>query len=257
MSTHDGTSTLRLTPAQVEGFHRDGFLAIAAITDDAEVAELRVLIDGLFRREDGFAAGDRLELGADAVREPLTQIVNPERYAPRLVQGAAYRNAGAIARQLLGEGCAPTGHHAILKPARIGGGTPWHQDEAYWDPRCAHRAVSIWIALQPATTENGCMRFVRGSHRGPVLPHELISADAHGLRLRGAAPEGAEVVCPLPAAGATVHDGRTVHGAGANASGEPRRALVFGFGLAPVLLDAPNHYPWQRPEWLSPVNPGN
>ena len=62
--------------------------------------------------------------------------------------------------------CVPTGNHAILKPARIGGATPWHQDEAYWDPRYAHRAVSIWLALQPATLENGCMRFIAGSHRG-------------------------------------------------------------------------------------------
>ena len=95
-------------------------------------------------------------------RAPLPQIVNPERYAPRLIQGLAYRNAGEIARQLLGPDCMPTGNHAILKPARIGGATPWHQDEAYWDPRYAHRAVSIWLALQPATLENGCMRFISG-----------------------------------------------------------------------------------------------
>ncbi len=256
MTRGDATS-LRLEDAEVEAFRRDGFLRIAAIADEAEVAILRRLIDELFRRETGFAPGDRIELGADAALEPLSQAVNPERYAPRLVQGSAWRNARAIARQLLGDGCVPTGNHAILKPARIGGGTPWHQDEAYWDPRHAHRAVSIWIALQPATTENGCMRFIRGSHRGPVLPHELVSADAHGLRLRDEPPQGEVAVCELPAGGATVHDGRTVHGAGANASGQPRRALVFGFGLAPVHLDTPNHYPWQRPEWSLPSNAGN
>jgi ectoine hydroxylase-related dioxygenase (phytanoyl-CoA dioxygenase family) len=184
-------------------------------------------------------------------RAPLPQIVNPERYAPRLIQGLAYRNAREIARQLLGSDCVPTGNHAILKPARIGGATPWHQDEAYWDPRYAHRAVSIWLALQPATLENGCMRFIAGSHRWPVLPHELIAADSHGLRLSGSRPSAPETICELPASGATIHDGRTLHGAGPNLSGQPRRALVFGFGLAPVLLDTPNHYPWQRPEWSS------
>jgi ectoine hydroxylase-related dioxygenase (phytanoyl-CoA dioxygenase family) len=246
-----------LTRAQVESFRRDGFLRIESITDDAETRVLRALFDEVFRKDGGFADGDRIELGADAARAPLPQVVNPERYAPRLVEGLAYRNAGAIARQLLGPACAPTGHHAILKPARIGGDTPWHQDEAYWDPRYAHRALSIWVALQPATLANGCMRFIRGSHRGPVLPHQLISADAHGLRLSGEAPGGQQAACELPAGGATVHDGRTVHGAGANASGEPRRALVFGFGLAPVLLDTPHHYPWQRPEWSQPAQRGH
>ncbi len=257
MTAREANSPLRLTDAQVEEYRKDGFLRVAAITDDAEIEILRTLVDDLFRRDGSFAAGDRLELGADAAREPLTQVVNPERYAPRLVQGPAYRNARAIARQLLGDGSIPTGHHVILKPARVGGGTPWHQDEAYWDPRYAHRAVSIWIALQPATRENGCMQFLRGSHRGAVLPHELVSPAAHGLRLCGAAPASMEFLCELPAAGASVHDGRTVHGAGANSSGQPRRALVFGFGLAPVLLDTPNNYPWQRPEWSAPANPGN
>jgi hypothetical protein len=240
---------VRLTEAQLESFRRDGFLRIEALTDAAEIEVLAALCDELFRRDGGFDAGDRIELMPDVAGAPLPQIVNPERYAPRLVQGTAHRNAREIARQLLGPGCVPTGHHAILKPARIGAATPWHQDEAYWDPRFAHRAVSIWLSLQPATVENGCMRFIPGSHLGPVLPHELVSADSHGLRLREAPRPDAEAVCELPAGGATFHDGRTVHAAGPNVSGRPRRALVFGFGLAPVPLDTPHHYPWQRPEW--------
>jgi hypothetical protein len=245
---------LQLTDAQLASFQRDGFLCISALTDDAEVEVLLGLYDELFQRDGGFDAGDRIELNADVAHASLPQIVNPERYAPRLIQGLAYRNAREIARQLLGSGCVPTGNHAILKPPRIGGATPWHQDEAYWDPRYAHRAVSIWLALQPATRENGCMQFIPGSHRGPVLPHELISADSHGLRLSGMPPDAAETTCELPAAGATIHDGRTLHGAGPNLSGRPRRALVFGFGLPPVRLDTPNHYPWQRPEWLSGIH---
>ena len=140
-----------LTEAQVASFRRDGFLRIDALTDAAEIAVLLGLYDGLFRRDGGVDAGDRLELNADLAAAPLPQVVNPERYAPRMLQVLAYRNARGIARQLLGPGCVPTGNHAILKPARIGGATPWHQDEAYWDPRYAHRAVSIWLALQPAT----------------------------------------------------------------------------------------------------------
>ncbi|HWN07087.1 MAG TPA: phytanoyl-CoA dioxygenase family protein [Steroidobacteraceae bacterium] len=248
---------LRLTPAQVTSFRRDGFVRVEALTAQAEVEVLRGLYDELFHREGGFDAGDRIELNADLAHAPLPQIVNPERYAPRLIEGQAYRNAREIARQLLGFDCVPTGNHAILKPARIGGATPWHQDEAYWDPRFSHRAVSIWLALQPATLENGCPRFIPGTHRGPVLPHELISADSHGLRLCKPVPDAPEISCELPAAGATIHDGRTVHSAGPNLSGQPRRALVFGFGLAPVPLDTPNRYPWQRPEWSGPILRGH
>lgn len=246
-------STSVLSAAQVAAFDRDGFLRIEALTDASEIEVLLGLYDELFRQQGGFAAGDRIELNADTAAAALPQVVHPERYAPRLVQGTAWRSAQQIARQLLGPECVPTGNHAILKPARIGGATPWHQDEAYWDPRYAHRGVSVWLALQPATLENGCMRFLAGTHRGPVLPHELISSESHGLRLSGRVPEAREAICELPAAGATVHDGRTVHAAGPNRSDEPRRALVFGFGLAPVLLATPNRYPWQRPEWTAGI----
>jgi len=246
-----------LTDMQMKSFQRDGFLRIESLVDTAEVATLLGLYDELFQRHGGFQEGDRIELNADVERAPLPQIVNPERYAPRLIEGSAYRNASEVARQLLGPEVRPTGNHAILKPARIGGATPWHQDEAYWDPRYAHRAVSIWIALQPSTLENGCMRFVPGSHLGPVQPHELIHADSHGLRLSETHSDSPQAICELPAGGATIHDGRTLHYAGPNLSGQPRRALVFGFGLAPVLLDTPNHYPWQRPEWLQPHRQGH
>ena len=113
-----------MTDAQVASFRRDGFLRIDALTDDTEIEELLGLYDELFHRDNGFDAGDRIELSADLARAPLPQIVNPERYAPRLIQGQAYRNAGDIARQLLGSGCVPTGNHAILKPARIGARRP-------------------------------------------------------------------------------------------------------------------------------------
>ena len=240
-----------LTDAQAEAFRRDGFVRIEALADQAELETMLGLYDGLFRRDGGFDAGDRIDLVAETEGARLPQVVNPERYAPQLVAGAAYRNAQGIARQLLGPGCVPTGNHAILKPARVGGDTPWHQDEAYWDPRFSHRAVSVWLALQPATRENGCMRFIPGSHRGPVLPHALISAGAHGLRATAMPPDAREIACELPAGGATLHDGRTLHAAGPNVSGQPRRALVFGFGLAPVALETPNDYPWQRPEWYA------
>jgi ectoine hydroxylase-related dioxygenase (phytanoyl-CoA dioxygenase family) len=246
-----------LTGAQVSSFRREGFVSVEALTTDEELEVLRALYDDLFRREAGFDAGDRIELNADVARAPLPQIVNPERYAPRIIAGPAYRNAREIARQLLGPDVVATGNHAILKPARIGGETPWHQDEAYWDPRFSHRAVSVWLALQPTTCENGCTRFVPGSHRWPVLPHELISADSHGLRLREPLADATEVACELPAGGAAIHDGRTVHGAGPNLSAEPRRALVFGFGLAPVPLETPNRFPWQRPEWSGPTLRGH
>ncbi len=140
-----------------------------------------MIYDDLFEGRRAVSEGDRLELAGDADRPILPQIVNPERYAPELLETVAYANAASIALALLGDEATPGGMHAIRKPAHHGAATPWHQDEAYWAPTHDHDAISVWMPLQPATLENGCMQFVRGSQHDAVRPHRLISPDAHGL----------------------------------------------------------------------------
>jgi hypothetical protein len=242
-----------LTDMQIEQFVRDGFVTMDRITTDDEVLHLVELYDDMFNGS-GFAVGDKIELADEDAGKALPQIVNPERYVPDVVLGPAFANASRIARQLLGPSSEPMGNHAILKPAWHGAATPWHQDEAYWDTRFLHRAISVWIPLQPVGSENGCMTFVPGSHRGPLHTHELIAPDAHGLRLAIADDvarcESAAVPCPLPAGGATVHGGRTVHYAGPNLTDRPRRALIFAFRAEPVRLETPWSAPWQRAEWF-------
>lgn len=240
-----------LTEEQVAAFARDGFIRVERLVDADEIASWREGYDELFARSEGFADHDRIDLAPAGERAVLPQIVNPERYLPRLVEGGAYRDALAVARQLLGDDAVPMGNHAINKPGGDGAPTPWHQDEAYWDRRFDHDAISIWIPLQDVAEANGCMVFVPGSHRGDVLPHRLIHPDSHGLQLvDGDEPAGA-VACPLPAGGATVHAGRTLHCAGPNRTAEPRRAVVFAFARPTTPRAEPHHYPWQRPEWYS------
>lgn len=236
---------LELTNEQVEQFRRDGFIALDAITDAEEVERLREIYDRLFARESGFEEGDRIELAGGAT---LPQIVNPEKYEPELLQTKAMQNAHAIARRLLGPDAVSAGSHAIMKPPQHGAATPWHQDEAYWHPAYDHHALSVWMPLQPATLENGCMQFVPGSHSLPIVPHRLINEDAHGLVVEEE-PGEAAVPCPIPAGGATVHSGRTLHYAGPNGSDAPRRALIMAFRLDPTPVDPPHDYHWQRPEW--------
>jgi ectoine hydroxylase-related dioxygenase (phytanoyl-CoA dioxygenase family) len=241
-----------LTDEQIEQFQRDGFLALDAIAAPDEIEALRVVYDRMFAEAET-AEGDRLELaGGDGDAPRLPQIVNPERYAPELLETQAMRNATAIARQLLGPDAEPAGNHAIMKPPRHGAPTPWHQDEAYWNPAFDHNAISVWMPLQPATLENGCMQFVPGSQALDIVPHRLIDADAHGLVVENEeeAAVGA-VPCPIPAGGATIHSGRTLHYAGPNGTDEPRRALIMGFRAAPTPVDEPHDYYWQRAEWYA------
>lgn len=240
-----------LTAAQIESFHRDGFLVLDALTTTDEIDLLRDVYDELFATPSGDLGRDHLELGAvdEDGRETLTQILNPASHAPALAETRARSNALSVARQLLGVEATEGGDHAIMKPPGHGAPTPWHQDEAYWDPYHTHSAISVWMPLQEATLDNGCMQFIPGSHALDVVPHRLVDADAHALEVAEPVDESRAKACPIPAGGCTIHHCRTLHYAGPNRSTGPRRAYIMGFSVPPVPLATPNDYYWQRPEW--------
>jgi ectoine hydroxylase-related dioxygenase (phytanoyl-CoA dioxygenase family) len=245
--------SLRLTPAQVEFYHVNGFLALPSLVEPDEVTWIREVYDRLFAERAGREVGDQFDLaGSDEEgREAaLPQILNPARYAPELL-GARFRpHTLTIARQLLGPGAEYRGEHAIFKPARVGAETPWHQDEAYWNPALDYQSISVWIPLQEVTRENGCMEFIPGSHRLEVLPHHSIGYDSrvHGLEI-DPNPEvdlSTAVACPLPAGGCTIHHYRTLHFTGANRSPIARRAYILGFSLPPVEREQPREFLWNQ-----------
>lgn len=255
-------ATFTLTDDQIAFFQRKGYLTIPAITTAEEVAQLRSVYDHLFAIKAGREEGNHLDLSStdeDDQTPALPQILNPAKYAPELLNTVFRANALVIARQLLGPEADFGGEHAIMKPAHTGVETPWHQDEAYWAPELEHNALSIWIPLQEATLENGCMQFIPGSHSEEVLPHHSIGNDPRvvGLEVDGAEALVAKAVaCPIPAGGATVHHCRTLHYTGPNRSNGPRRAYILGFGTPARPRAVSRNFYWlaqQQTKWQERV----
>jgi ectoine hydroxylase-related dioxygenase (phytanoyl-CoA dioxygenase family) len=251
-------ATLTLTPEQIDFFRRQGYLSLRAITTPEEVAGLRDVYDRLFATQAGRAQGDHLDLNGtdeDGVEAVLPQILNPSKYAPELTHTTFRANAEAIAKQLLGPEAEYRGDHAIRKAPHSEAATPWHQDEAYWDPSLDYSELSIWIPLQEATLENGCMQFVPGTHRQEVLPHHPIGNDPRVIGLEVDDPEARAAggaACPIPAGGATVHHSRTLHYTGPNRSDGPRRAYILTFGTPRKPRATPRRFYWleqQKTKW--------
>jgi ectoine hydroxylase-related dioxygenase (phytanoyl-CoA dioxygenase family) len=244
----DLTPTVVLTQEQIDFYHREGYLALDAITTQEEIAWMRDIYDRLFAARAGREEGNQFDLAGtdeEGREAALPQILSPSKYAPELKEGLFQVNALAVAQQLLGPEARAMGDHAIFKPARMGAATPWHQDEAYWNPQMDYNSFSMWIPLQPATLENGCMQFVPRSHHLEVQPHHTINNDPriHGLEVDEADVTGA-VACPLPPGGCTIHHNRTLHYTGPNRSDIPRRALILGFGIPPQSRNTPRSFPW-------------
>ena len=253
------TPNLKLTDDQVAFFHRQGYLALPALTTPEEVANLCAVYDRMFETKAGRSEGNHLDLTTtdedDQKEEGLPQILSPSRYAPDLIDTLLRVNAAAIMQQLLGPDVDFRGDHAIRKPALTGAATPWHQDQAYALPDRDYNEVSIWVPLQEATLENGCMHFVPGSHLQDIYPHHPIGNDPRIIGLEVDDPERwakLGVACPLPPGGATLHHCKTMHYTGPNTLDGLRRAYIMSFGLPPTQRAVPHQFHWleqQKTKW--------
>lgn len=76
----------------------------------------------------------------------------------------------AILERLIGDRPILSQDMALIKPPFVGSEKPWHQDQAYFNIPLGETVVGVWIALDEALPENGCMYIIPGSHtRGPAL----------------------------------------------------------------------------------------
>lgn len=246
------TTLTRLSRKQVIAYHISGFITVDKVLGHSELQQVIDIYDGLFSGKAGWDAGDHFDLGGTDIEgseAKLPQILDVSRYAPEIKSLNFYRNCTEIARQLLGEDCVIKGEHAINKLPDRNNPTPWHQDEAYWQPDTLYESLSIWIPLQDVSVANGCMQFLPRSHNLGVLEHRSIGGDArvHGLEAVTAdlCLDGA-LACPLPAGSATVHGNRMLHYAGPNQTSSPRRALIFMAELPHCPYPAKRQFPWNE-----------
>jgi phytanoyl-CoA hydroxylase len=134
-----------------------------------------------------------------------------------------------LVTQLVGEAPAIFQDMALLKPPHIGREKPWHQDHAYFDLPLTTTVVGVWIALDEATTENGCMVIYPSSHRaGPVVHfsrRDWQICDTH-------ARNPALLAVPLKPGGALFFHSLMQHGTPANNSPHRRRAVQFHYAPA-------------------------
>ena len=237
-----------LSKEQITSFHQYGYLAVPKITTAEEVGFIRSLYDNLFDNRAGWEKGEFFDFAGEdneGKMASLPQLLEPSKHAPGLKKTIFRINAQEIAKQLLGPTAELVFEHAILKPARTGGETPWHQDEAFYPKFTNYRSITFWMPLQPVDIKNGCLDFIPASHKGPLLTHRSINNNPkiHGLEAIGA-DASLRVACPLDEGDATIHAYRTLHHAGPNLTGEPRRAYALGFGVRSTAYTLRADFPW-------------
>ncbi|HEV7333269.1 MAG TPA: phytanoyl-CoA dioxygenase family protein [Flavisolibacter sp.] len=135
------------------------------------------------------------------------------------------------ASQLLGNRGVRFWHDQLFcKPAHHGGVVAWHQDYSYWTRTGPIQHLTCWVGLDDATTENGCLYYVPGSHRWGLLDKPELAGDMEGLQPYLTEEQKAAfkpVPIELKKGYATFHHPLMVHGSYENRSDKQRRAFVL------------------------------
>ena len=223
----------KLSAEQVDFFHKNGYLAGIKMLDEwqvdslckqlAEIADPDHPAHHLFYEFHTNESSDPdavlfHSLGHWRITEGFHDIL----WNPAFVQAAS---------QLLGNVSVRFLHDQVFcKPAHHGGVVAWHQDYSYWTFTAPMQHLTCWVALDDATTENGCMHYVPGSHRWGLLERPELAGEMEGL-MNFLSEEQKAAFKPIPIelkkGYGTFHHPLLVHGSYGNKSARSRRAFVL------------------------------
>lgn len=220
---------MRLSPDKLEQFDRDGYLPVGPVLSDQELADARAAYDRIFNATEKPASYRNLGKKEGEEQSPgaVLQIINMMDLDD-VFRKLVYKDELLdLAEGVLGSPNIRFYHdQALYKPALHGDVVPWHQDNGYWHLE-PPRAASLWIALDDANVENGCMWFVPGSHRAGEVGHQR--AGRYVAQLKADVDETLAVPVPLPAGSGMFHHCRTLHHTKPNHSPRQRRAWVIHY----------------------------
>jgi phytanoyl-CoA hydroxylase len=211
-----------------DDFRRDGFVTVPQFLAGDE---LRTLTENLDRyiRDIVPTLPDSDAFYVDRSRpETLKQMQHME-VDPFFRDYVHHPHWLALAEALLAEPVRCRYPEWFNKPPGEEAPTPPHQDNYYFCLEPA-QVVTIWLALDPVDEDNGCLRYVRGSHLEGIRSHgrSSVLGFSQGITDYGPKDEARAAKICLRIGDATVHHGNTIHRAEPNrTAGRHRRAFAM------------------------------
>ncbi len=206
-------------------YKADGYVSPVDILDEGEAA---VLLQDLQSAE-AEVADDRQRLSMlRAYTSRLLPSFDGLIRHPRLIEAVS---------PLIGPDLLVWGTSLFIKDAGSPSYVSWHQDLNYWGLD-GEDEVTAWVALTPATVENGCMRFIPGSHRIKAVEHvDTFARDnllSRGQELAVMVDESAAVDVVLRAGQASLHHGHLFHASGPNRTAGRRVGVAIRY-ISPAM----------------------
>lgn len=239
-----GVATLDdVGPAEVQQFHDEGYLAVedafsSERVDGARNALMELIDCGRGRESDRTPYAIHIEPGhedkwetldRDARQDVVRKLMWFVDADARLFEMAHDDKLASVVERLMGGPMKLFQDMALLKPPHGGREKPWHQDHAYFDYELTTKIVGVWIALDEATSENGCMRILPRLHKRDPFVHfkrrdwQICDHEIDELQDRHC------LTVPLKPGGCLFFSSLLPHGTPANTSAARRRALQFHY----------------------------
>jgi ectoine hydroxylase-related dioxygenase (phytanoyl-CoA dioxygenase family) len=198
-------------------YERDGYVLVRGLVDTALIDEARNHVDWL------------LEKHPDKRPEALGHtLMQDDPFWVRLVSDDRLLD---VAEQFVGPDIALFASHYIAKPPFEGQPVLWHQDGSYW-PLEPMQVVTLWLAIDESTPENGCMRVIPGTHKlslQPLRPRTDVANVLDSELDPDLVDESRAVDVVLAPGDVSIHDPNLIHGSRANTSPRWRRGLTIRY----------------------------
>ncbi|UCF76928.1 MAG: phytanoyl-CoA dioxygenase family protein [Betaproteobacteria bacterium] len=242
-----------LTQEQKDRFWRDGVLVVKNAVDPEDIARLREVFAGwveesrAYEKDYGETLDGRprfdLQPGHSAEKPALRRVQSPEEVSD--VYADVMRRARTVdyCAELIGP--AIRFHHGKVNSKLPGTATQvkWHQDFPF-EPMTNDDMITCLLFIDEVTPENGPLKVIPGSHRGPLYSHwhngvftgtvdeEIIDKQCDNI-----------VECTGPAGAVCLMHVSLLHGSASNLSDQSRTLYIATYYAEDAIELSPNHLP--------------
>ncbi|UBZ05593.1 phytanoyl-CoA dioxygenase family protein [Salegentibacter mishustinae] len=232
---------MKITTEEKKKFEEDGYLIVRNLFSEKEIQALskkahndRKLNQASSSMDDGKGNAVRLSLW----NHPGDGLYGMFSRSKRLVDRV---------EDLLGGEVYHYHSKIVLKDAKIGGAWAWHQDYGYWyqNGLLFPDLISVMIAVDKATKENGCLQVIKGSHKLGRINH-VLSGDQAGAdmeRVQEALKIQEKVYCEMEPGDALFFHSNTLHASDANNSDQSRWTMICAYNKASNNPYKESHHP--------------
>ena len=219
-----------LTTEQIAAYRREGYVLFhEQLFEPAELDALNSLFEEHLAEK-----GDKLS----------DELDTPHFRDSRLLEFLLHTKVLDLVEPITGSDIAVWSSHFICKEPYTGRATPWHEDSAYWEGSVSSydNIVTVWLALDRSTRENGCMRVIPGSQVNGFSQYEEVDRANHTFGSQIVDVDDSRAVdFELERGECSLHDARIIHGATPNTSPHRRCGYTMRYMPASTRVIAERH----------------